>query len=155
MPADPHTAPAPPSAEGPAFPPLIKLLLTLFTLSVFVAGAIAADQPMLRHAAWEVKGLIVAGLAMLLVFNYWVFKSRIRVDSASIHQTWIWNKHVNWSDVTQAKMIYVPFFAWIIAPRLVVRTRGGLATLFHAADAQVLQAFTQYAMAPHMRTVAS
>ncbi|MBL0727034.1 hypothetical protein [Piscinibacter sp. HJYY11] len=141
----------PVSAEGHAFPVLVKCLLTAMTIAVFVTGLMAVDKPAIQQAGFASKLLVVAGLATLMIFNYWVIRSRTSVNAKEIRQSWIWNKHVLWADVVQAKMIYVPFLSWLIAPRLVVRGRGGMVTLFHAADDQVLMAFTRYALAPHMR----
>lgn len=141
----------PASAEGNAFPLLVKCLLTAMTIAVFVTGAMAVDKPAIQQAGMASKLLVVAGLATLVLFNYWVIKSRTSVDAKQIRQSWIWSKQVLWADVVQAKMIYLPFLSWIVAPRLVVRGRGGMVTLFHAADDEVLKAFTRYALAPHMR----
>jgi hypothetical protein len=141
----------PASAEGRAFPPLVRWLLTATTAAVFVAGALALGKPALQQASFASKLLVAAGLLTLVIFNYWVIKSRTQVDARAIRQTWIWPKQVLWADVTQAKMIYVPWLAWIIAPRLVVRGGAGMVTLFHAADDEVLKAFTRYSLAPHLR----
>lgn len=150
--SDPRDSELPPSAEGRAFPLFVCCLLSAMTASVFVAGYLALGSPVLQQASLTSKLLVIAGLATLLIFNYWVIKSRTRVDSVAISQTWIWSKHVLWADVTQAKLIYVPWFAWLIAPRLVVRGGAGLVTLVHAADADVIKAFARYAMAPQLRS---
>jgi hypothetical protein len=142
----------PQCAEGRAFPRLLCWLVSIMTTAVFVTGFLALESPVLRHAAPTSKLLVIAGLATLLIFNYWVVRSRTRVDSVAIQQTWIWSKKVLWVDVTSAKLIYVPWFAWIIAPRLVLRGSGGLVTLVHAADSEVIKAFARYAMAPHLRS---
>lgn len=141
----------PASAEGNAFPLLVKCLLTAMTIAVFATGAMAVGKPALQQAGLMSKLLVVAGLATLVIFNYWVIRSRTSVDARQIRQSWIWSKQVLWADVVQAKMIYLPFLSWIVAPRLVVRGRAGMVTLFHAADEEVLKAFTRYALAPHMR----
>jgi hypothetical protein len=141
----------PASAEGPAFPRLVCWLLTATTAAVFATGALAIDKPALQQASLASKLLVLGGLATLVLFNYWVIKSRTHVDARVIRQTWIWPKQVLWADVTQAKMIYVPWLAWLIAPRLVVRGGAGMVTLFHAADDEVLKAFTRYSLAPHLR----
>jgi len=141
----------PVSAEGPAFPPLVKLLLTALTVAVFTAGALALDQATLHNASPGAKLLVAGGLLVLAVTNYWVLKSRIRIDAREIVQTWIWTKRMRWADVAQAKLIYVPWLAWLIAPRMVVRGGAGIVTLFNAADPQVLAVFARYALAPELR----
>ena len=147
------TPAAPDSAEGRAFPVLVGWMLTALTLAVFVAGAMAFGKPAMQQASAVSKLVVGAGLVTLLLFNYWVFKSRTHVDARQIRQSWIWQKQVNWADVVQAKMIYVPYLSWLIAPRMVVRGRAGMVTLFHAADDDVLQAFTRYALAPQLREI--
>jgi len=139
------------AAEGPAFPPFVKLLLTALTLAVFGAGALALDQATLRNASTGAKLLVAGGLIVLVVTNYWVLKSRIRIDAREIVQTWIWTKRVRWADVVQAKLIYLPWLAWLVAPRMVVRGGAGVVTLFNAADPRVLAVFTRYALAPELR----
>lgn len=148
---DAHDDELPACAEGRAFPRFVCLLLSVMTVSVFVAGFFAIDRPALQQASLEAKLLVVAGLVTLLLFNYWVVNSRTRVDARAISQTWIWSKHIRWAEVTQAKLIYVPWLSWIIAPRLVLRGGAGIVMLVHASDPDVLKAFARYAMAPHLR----
>ena len=138
-------------AEGPAFPPFVKLLITAMTVAVFAAGVLALDQAVLRQASLPAQLLVASGLAVLVLFNYWVIRSRIRIDARQIEQTWIWTKRVRWAEVVQAKMIYLPWLSWLIAPRLVVRGGAGLVTLFNAADPKVLAAFARYSLAPELR----
>lgn len=144
-------AEVPVAAEGPAFPPFVKLLLTALTAAVFAAGALALDQAALRNASISAQVLVAGGLLVLLVTNYWVLKSRIRIDARVIEQTWMWTKRVRWADVGQAKLIYIPWLAWLVAPRMVVRGGAGIVTLFNAADPQVLAVFARYALAPELR----
>jgi hypothetical protein len=74
----------------------------------------------------------------------WMWRSRTRVDAEGIHQTWIRDKHVAWQDITQARLVAIPFLEGLITPRLVVRPRGGGTVVFHSADPQVLRAFAAY-----------
>ena len=138
-------------AEGPAFPVVVRLLVTGLTLWVFVAGWQAMDQPSVRLASLEAKALVVAGLAVLLIVTGWVWRSRTEVNAEFIRQTWVWPKRVAWSDINHAKMIYVPYLAWLVAPRLVVRSGAGMVTVFHAADHDLLTTFTHYALSPELR----
>jgi len=145
------TGDAAPRAEGPAFPVVVRCLVTALTAWVFVAGWRVIDQPVIRQASFAAQALIVAGLAVLLIVTFWVWRSRTTVTAVDIRQTWIWSKRVAWADVSHAKMIYVPYLAWLVAPRLVVRSGAGMVTVFHAADHGLLTAFTHYALAPEQR----
>lgn len=140
-----------PRAEGAAFPVLVRCLVTALTAWVFVAGWQAVDEPVIRNASLSAKGLVIAGLAVLVIVTFWVWRSRTEVTPAFIRQTWIWPKRVKWADVSHAKMVYVPGLAWLVAPRLIVRSGGGMVTVFHAADHDLLHAFTHYALAPEQR----
>lgn len=141
-----------PHAEGPAFPVVVRCLVTALTLWVFAAGWRVVDQPVIREASGAAKGLVVAGLGVLLIVTFWVWRSRTTVTPTEIRQTWIWSKRVAWTDVSHAKMIYVPYLAWLVAPRLIVRSgAAGMVTVFHAADHEVLHTFTHYALAPEAR----
>ena len=139
-----NASPAP-RAEGPACPVVVRGLVTALTAWVF------ADSPVIRGAPWPAKGLLLGGLGVLVIVTWWVWRSRTEVTPQHIRQTWIWPKRVNWADVSHAKMIYVPYLAWLVAPRLVVRSGAGLVTVFHAADHDLLVAFTHYALSPEQR----
>ena len=144
------SAPAP-CAEGAAFPVLVRCLLTALTAWVFAEGRQAWGEHALRSASLSAKGLLITGLGVLVIVTFWVWRSRTEVTPGFIRQTWIWPKRVNWADVSHAKMIYVPCLAWLIAPRLVLRSGAGMVTVFHAADHDVLLAFTHYALSPEQR----
>jgi hypothetical protein len=138
------TGAAPPApVEGPAFPILVKLLATALAGGMLVAAAGAADG--LLAQAWTVSGLGLVAAAMVLVLwcLAWIWRSRTRVDADGIGQTWFWRKSVRWADVTQARFIAVRRLEWILAPRLVVRTRGGGVLLFHAGDLAVRERVVQ------------
>ena len=141
----------PPAAEGPAFPVVVRVLVSALTAWVFVAGWRVVDSPVIRQASSAALGLLAAGLGVLLLVTFWVWRSRTHVDAVEIRQTWIWSKRVAWADVSHAKMIYVPCLAWLVAPRLVVRSGAGMVTVFHAADHDLLHAFTHYGLAPEQR----
>lgn len=140
-----------PRAEGAAFPLVVRCLVTALTAWVFAAGWQALDEPVILNASLSAKGLVLAGLAVLLIVTFWVWRSRTEVTPEFIRQTWIWPKRVKWADVSHAKMIYVPYLSWLVAPRLIVRAGAGMVTVFHAADHDLLVAFTHYALAPEQR----
>lgn len=137
-----------PRAEGAAFPWVVRCLVTGLTAWVFAAGWQALDHPVIQSASLSAMGLVIAGLAVLLIVTFWVWRSRTEVTPEFIRQTWIWPKRINWADVSHAKMIYVPYLAWLVAPRLIVRSAAGMVTVFHAADHDLLVAFAHHALAP-------
>jgi hypothetical protein len=84
-------------------------------------------------------------LASVLLCYGWILRSRTSISAAGIRQTWVTDKQVALADITQVKLIYFRRLAWLIAPRLVIRTRMPGTTVFHAADPRVLDAFVRLA----------
>ena len=90
-------------------------------------------------------GLFLLAVLVVIGTGYWgILTSRTRFDGQSIEQSWLWRKRVELAEITQVKLIRVPGMAWLIVPRLVVRTSFGLTT-FHAGDAAVLEQFRRLA----------
>lgn len=136
-----------PAVEGPAFGRTAKGLASLVMLVLLAAAWRAADGPALAQASGGVKALLGGTLAMMLWLYVWILRSRTRLVDGVISQTWLWNKRAETEAVVNAKFVYVPGLAWLIAPRLIVRTRDGIVTQFHAADPAVLAAFAQLTLA--------
>lgn len=131
---------APESVSGPAFPILIKALSTMMILGMVYWGA-----GVLREVVWaEVSSgaAVLLGSAFLITVTAWLWmlKSRTSISHETIEQTWLWHKRVLIKDITQAKLIHVPYLNWLIAPRLIVRAGVGL-NVFYTADPIVLKAF--------------
>lgn len=124
--------------EGPAFPPLVKLLAVALVAAMLAWGVKVSDA--LMAVPWTLAGALVMGMAVALVLwcVVWIVRSRTGIDADHIRQSWMWNKEVALADVTQARLIGVPGLSWLVAPRLVVRARGRGLVVFHAADRQVL-----------------
>jgi len=131
--------------DGPAFPMAVRLLATAMVAGM--AGWGLAIRAELGAAGWNLTAaVVVGGSAVLVVWCLvWMWRSRTWVDGEGIHQTWIWDKHVRWDQVAQARLVGVPYLSWLITPRLVVRPRGGGVMVFHSADRQVLEVFAAYA----------
>ncbi len=53
-------------------------------------------------------------------------------------QGWLWRSSVSLRDIAQVKLLRVKWLDAVVAPRLVVRTRGVGNRTFHAADPAVL-----------------
>jgi hypothetical protein len=127
--------------EGPAFPPLVKLLALSLVAAMLVWGARVADRMFAVDWTFPNALVVLTGIAMVLWCASWIVRSRTCVDATHIRQTWMWHKQVALADVTQARMVGVPGLSWLVAPRLVVRARGRGLLVFHAADRRVLAAF--------------
>ncbi len=131
-------------AEGPAFPLAVRLLATVMVAGMAWWGLRIREE--LGAAGCNLTAVaIVGGSAVLVLWCLgWMWRSRTRVDAQGIHQTWIWDKHVRWDQVAQARLVGVPYLQWLITPRLVVRPRGGGVLTFHSADPRVLAVFATY-----------
>lgn len=131
-------------AEGPAFPWTVRLLATVMVAGMAWWGlGIRAE---LGAAAWSPTAAVIVGGCFVLVIwcLVWMWRSRTRVDDQGIHQSWIWDKHVRWDQIAQARLVGMPWMEWLITPRLVVRPRGGGVLVFHSADRRVLEVFAAY-----------
>jgi hypothetical protein len=123
---------------GPAFPPFVKLLATAMVVAL-LAQAAQVLRPLLQQD-WSTAGAVFIAAALVLVgwTLAWIWRSRTDVDGAGIRQTWFWSKSVRWDDVAQARLVAVPGMEWLLAPRLIVRRRGGGGVLvFHVGHAAV------------------
>jgi hypothetical protein len=63
------------------------------------------------------------------------------LDSQAIEQAWVWKKRVELSDLAYAKLIRVPGFEWLIAPRLYTKTFSNKLSVFYASDTAMLNEF--------------
>ena len=141
------------SAEGPAFPVMVKALATLLMAALTIWGVRVAGQVMATSWSLSAAAFLVITLIVIVACYYWILCSRTTITSTRIEQTWLWPKKVALADITQAKFIYLPYLAWLIAPRLVVRAQGRGLFVFHAADQRVLQAFARLSLGPVIATL--
>ena len=130
--------------RGPAFPIAVRLLASALVASLMHWGVRSLDEfAGVRWNGWT--GAVVVGAMVLVVWSLvWMWRSRTGVDAEGIHQSWIRDKRVAWRDITQARLIAIPYLDGLITPRLVVRPRGGGVVVFHSADPRVLGAFAAY-----------
>lgn len=129
--------------SGPAFPIVVKGLAALTVGGLVACGAMAAERLVEANWTFAAAAFIAATCSVILVCFYWIVASRTTIDASSIRQSWVWNKEVALTDIRDVKFVYVPHLAWLIAPRLVVRARGGALYTFHAADVGVLRRFAE------------
>lgn len=135
---------------GPAYSAWFKLLAT--TITAVLAGYavnVGLRYPLMQYGL-GVKLLLIAAAVMLAISYYWFLRSTITIDDKGIRQTWMYDRHVDWSDVRSVKMIGVPYMSWIFPPRLVVRTGTAFAT-FNGGSRPVLIEFANIALAYQLR----
>jgi hypothetical protein len=130
--------------RGPAFPIAVRLLASALVAGLMHWGVRSLDElTSVRWNGWT--GAVVVGAMVLVIWSLvWMWRSRTGVDAEGIHQSWIRDKRVAWRDITQARLIAIPYLDSLITPRLVVRPRGGGVVVFHSADPRVLGAFAAY-----------
>lgn len=126
------------SAEGPSFPLSVKLLATVLMAGVLFWGWRVADQIASASMGGGGYGFLLATI-LVLVCGYWgMLRSRTAISATHISQRWLWNKRVDLAEVTQAKMIHLPYLSWLIAPRLMLKVKGRGLYTFHIADPAVM-----------------
>lgn len=125
----------------PAYPPLLRALAAAI-VAVLAAFALYT-LPTLRTAHWSFTALAVYGLAGVLIawVGWWIGFSRTRLEDGTIVQTWLWDKRVAARDVASFKIVHLPWLSAIVAPRILLRRKSGLAIWIHAADVRLLVAF--------------
>lgn len=146
----PHMGPPPfrftprnASISGPAFSITFKVFATL----IVVACAAAFVQAWLAGRASGVAGAAQGGgwfiAGLLLIFYTWVsiFRSVTRLDASGLYQSWVWDKHMELSELAYGKLIRVRGLEWLIAPRLYARTLMGKFAVFYAASPEMVAEF--------------
>lgn len=135
--------------EGPAFSSLHRLLATAMMAALVTLGWRAAPEVGAAFdRQWAAVWLVLALAAAAVVAGYiTVMTARTRVTATSIEQRGPFRRRIRMIDVTQAKLVCIPRLAWLIVPRLTVRSGGPVATVFRAADIRVLAALLAIALA--------
>ena len=144
---EPAAPPVAGEACGPSFPLLVKLLASVLMLLLAgaVGRALTAPQHVPPGALGAGEWAFLVAVAAVIVSGYWgILTSRTSCGPERIAQTWLWRKKVDIAAITQVKLIHVRGLAWLIVPRLIVRTGDGLTT-FQTADRAVLRRFEQLA----------
>lgn len=126
--------------SSPAFSLPFKLLAT-----VVVAGCSAG----LLHTWLSGRtvgvsaggGWFIGGL-LLMLYTWWhILKSATYIDEQGLHQTWVWDKHMELRELAYGKLIRVRGLDWLIAPRLYVRTLMGKFAVFYASSPAMIAEF--------------
>jgi hypothetical protein len=134
------------SLEGPAFTWLVKALSSALVASLAYYGWLSKDLMLSQQWSWTALLFMVGAASFVLVIYFWMLCSRTRITATGIEQTWVSPKKIAFTDITQIKLIHIPGLAWLISPRLVVKSRSPGSTVFHTADASVLNAFKRLSL---------
>ena len=127
--------------EAAAFSPMFKLLAT-----AIVGGCAAWLTQLLTSGVLgtaRTTGVVwfAAGLAMM-GWTWWhILRSRTRISSDGLYQSWIWDKQMPLDDLAYGKLIRVRGLDWLIAPRLYVRTLMGKFMVFYGATPELVAEF--------------
>jgi hypothetical protein len=125
--------------SGTSFSFLIKLLSSVLILGI---GYYSAQVlPRLDEMSWSTMGFVGAVAVVIVFFQLSIWFSSTHISETHIYQTWMFRKKVAIKDIAQCKLIYVPFFSWIITPRLVVRVGMANFFVFYASNPHVLEKF--------------
>lgn len=124
--------------EGPAFSRPFKLLVTLVVWGCAAWLATLWRDGKLGTGLSAPVAWFLAGQALLLLTWWHILRSRTRLDSEGLHQSWVWDKHMPLRELAYGKLIRVRGFEWLIAPRLYLRTLLGKFAVFYVADPTLL-----------------
>lgn len=134
------------AVEGPAFSAGFQVLSTL------IVGGCASwllhlhQQGLLTRTLGHTQiGWWLGGMGMMVWTWIAILRSRTRIDAQGLQQRWVWNKRVDFQDLTYAKLIRVPGFDWLIAPRLFTRTVMGKPAVFYGATPALIAEFERLA----------
>lgn len=125
--------------SGTSFSFLIKLLSSI--LITGIAYLAVQALPRLDEMSFTSMGFVAAVALVIGFFQLSIWFSTTHITDTHIYQTWMFRKKVAIQDIAQCKLIYVPFFSWIITPRLVVRVGMANFFVFYASNSSVLEKF--------------
>lgn len=141
----PHMGPPPfrfivgNTSAGPAFSVPFKVLATVI---VFACVAAFAQNWLTARATGAAGGGWFIGGVLLLLYTWWhILRSVTSIDEQGLHQSWVWDKHMDLRELAYGKLIRVRGLEWLIAPRLYVRTLMGKFSVFYAASPAMIAEF--------------
>ncbi len=127
--------------DSPAFTPVFKLLAAVLVLSCAAWLGALWQQGALGSGSSSGLVWFLTGLALMLYTGWHILRSRTRLDSSTLYQSWIWDKQLELRELAYCKLIRIRGLEWLIAPRLYARTLLGKFAVFYAADAALLADF--------------
>lgn len=131
---------------GPAFTRSFKVLATVIVLAC--GAALARTWLDSRYSGGATGGGWFVAALLLMLYTWWHILSSVTcLDAQGLHQTWMWDKRMEFGELAYGKLIRVSGFDWLIAPRLYVRTFTGKFAVFYAASPAMLREFERLAIA--------
>lgn len=129
--------------RSPAYPRSLRILTVVLLADLLLFGL--WSLPALQSTSWSASSLLVWGLAALSVYwvGGWVVYSKTELRGDTLHQTWIWDKHVTVQQASQLKLVHWPGLQAVMAPRLLVRKRNGGVIWIHSANPLLLTRFCE------------
>ena len=118
---------------GPAFGPAFKLLTWTILLALAVWIARLDFDWRSSQGAW-----VAVAWAMLAFIAWHIQRSRVRIDSQMVEQSWMWRKEMGLQDLLLVQILRVPGLDWLIAPRVYVRNMTGKFAFFYCSDPALL-----------------
>ncbi|MEJ6022577.1 hypothetical protein [Ramlibacter sp. PS4R-6] len=137
------TPSAGPSIEGPAFSRTFKAVTTVMVFGVGFWLALVWLGEKAKGGSNSLLAYFFAALVMLVFFWWWILRSRTRIDTAGLHQTWFADKHMAMGELAIVNVIRIRGLEWLVAPRVQARTLNGKYTVFQAADPALLDEFSR------------
>lgn len=133
------TPSAGPSMEGPAYSWAFRAGTALFVASLgFWLALVWLAEESRGHGGGGLLAWFFAAFAMCTFFLYWILKSRTRIDSDALQQSWYTDKRVSIADLKEIGILRVRGLEWLVTPRVHARTLMGKFTVFHVADRALL-----------------
>ena len=133
--------PAAGPVEGPAFSRTFRIVTSLWVLGIGVWLALLWLGERVQGGSNSLLVWFLTAFVMVVFFWFWILRSRTRIDSEALHQSWFADKHVAVADLATVGVLRVRGLEWLVAPRVHARTLMGKFAIFHAADPRVLAEF--------------
>jgi hypothetical protein len=135
------TPAAGPFIEGPAFSVVFKVLALALVAGSAVWFVRLWIDGKVSGGAVSILTWFLAALAMMAYTGWWILRSRTRLDSQALQQSWMWHKKMELRELAYGKLVRVRGLDWLVAPRLYVRTLTGKFAVFYAADPRLIAEF--------------
>lgn len=129
----------PATASGSSFTAAMKVLATVVV--VVAAGwflKLSKDPDITVPPT--ISGLFLTAMLVMSVGWWEILNGRTSIGDRAICQTGLWTKEVAIGRISSCRLIHSPGLAWLIAPRLIVRSGFGVVT-FYTSHPDVIQAF--------------
>jgi hypothetical protein len=133
------------NASGPSYSPVIKAM-ALVIVAVLLLALTRLFFQTATGLSPALTGLAVVGILIVIAACWGMLTSQTSIDDHHIRQSAPWPRVITIANITSCQFVHIPRLSWLIAPRLIVRSMGGLGVVtIHAADAGVLRAFGELA----------